>query len=88
MAISSIEFVWAILTFYVLFNVNFSKIEMMVPASFATYCIVGWLYSVGLFNKIKPEDIKDIQIPKWYATFAWSFAVIFTLTSALIYFNE
>lgn len=85
---SSIEFLWALLTFYVLFSVNFSSIEILVPVLFAAHNVIGWIYSFVFYPISKnttPLEALDIQIPRWYTVFGLCFGIVFTVTSSMVF---
>lgn len=84
---STVEFFWALLTFYVLFTVNFSSIEILIPTLFAIHNIFGWIYSILFLKPPKSdelEDMLDFTVPRWYSIFGLCFGVVFTVSSLLV----
>ena len=85
---SCVEFLWSLLTFYVLFTVNFSSIEILVPVLFAAHNVIGWIYSLVFYpipENATPLELLDIQIPRWYTVFGLCFGIVFTVTSSVVF---
>lgn len=84
---SSMEFLWLLVTLYALFSIEFLASEYLIPVLYILHNVFGFVYSLlcypGMF-KSGPEELSQIQIPRWYTLFGMSFGLVFMLASIVV----
>ena len=84
-----IEFMWAVVTVYVLFKYTCSEWSILVPVLYLTHNILGWLYGLYLASKIEGgiEGVSQFFVPIWYVKFSLTFGVVFSCFSFIMLFQ-
>lgn len=84
---TTIEFVWAIVSVFALFTLNFQQWQILIPVLYLTHNIIGWVYGVLLVSKLPKEPVNKVMVPLWYAKFGFNFGVVFTLACGFILYQ-
>ncbi|GAA5143429.1 hypothetical protein [Thalassotalea piscium] len=84
---TTIEFVWAIVSVFALFTLNFQQWQILIPVLYLTHNIIGWVYGVLLVSKLPKEPVNKVMVLLWYAKFGFNFGVVFTLACGFILYQ-
>ena len=80
---TSIEFIWFVVTIFAMVQLEFSAINLIVPALYVTHNVFGWVYGFSLVPSMSPSELEDgnIRVSEWYMNFSSSFALVFFAAS-------
>lgn len=84
---TTIEFIWAICSIFVLFKFQFSNHAILVPVLYIFHNVFGWLYGAYLASKEKDEikNMSQVNLPIWYSKYGISFGAVFCLSSLYVF---
>lgn len=80
---TSIEFIWFFVTLFAMVKLEFSVINLIVPALYVTHNVIGWVYGLSLVPSMSPSDLEEgnMRVSQWYMNFSSSFALVFFAAS-------
>ncbi|MEZ5534720.1 MAG: hypothetical protein R3F02_03780 [Thiolinea sp.] len=84
MTVSTLEFIWLLVSVYALFTVSFPGWTIFIPAAYLSYFMVVTWHSRNLTKGIETiEAIKELRIPEYLVLISLAFGIFHLLISGV-----
>lgn len=83
-----VEFLWAIISVFILFFGNFPDEFLFLPQVFVAYNVFGWFVGFVLLHKSGTiVDVSEFKVSQWLVDFCILFGVVYFLAGSYILIN-